>query len=687
VARPVEALAAIPLETRDFEDLGALAAIPLETRRFEDLEGYLFEPMIERVSLAQQDARMLLGGRTVWMVNSTALGGGVSQLLRTLLPYWRGAGIDVRWMVLRGSAEFFRVTKRFHNHLQGQAGDGDVLGLDELTTLDRAAHHHARALAPLLAPGDVVVLNDPQTAAMSVPLARAGAKVIWSCHVGIDNDNEFSEHAWRCLRPRLAGISCFVFSRYTSLPEWLGGAETSILTPGIDPASTKNLPMSDVAARTILQHLGLAAGVSAATASYKCTDGSTTRLAARPTVLDSDGAPDWTRDPVVVSLARWDRIKDPLGILDGFLERVLPVTDAHLLLAGPDANQVADDPEAAGVLAEVRERWRRLPPPARARVHLACLPLSSPEENDAMVNAIQRQAAVVVKKSLQEGFGLGVTEAMWKARPVVASAVGGHLDQVQHLHSGLLVEDPADVGAFGDAIVELLRDPPLAARLGQTTRARARALFLNDRHFMRWVEVLGSALERRACTPRSEGPTAGVPEPASHGAGALELADRDHLTGLWNRRRFEQELDRSRQKGERLALLSIDVDGYNDVIDRHGASAAEGLIRSIAHVLAERLSPNQTLARMGGDEFAAVLRGVTPQHVQCLADELCTAVREQSHATGSSQVHATVSIGGAFFDAGTQTHHEALLAADTALYEAKVAGGDRAILHASSPGP
>jgi len=303
-----------------------------------------------------------------------------------------------------------------------------------------------------------------------------------------------------------------------------------------------------------------------------------------------------------------------------------------------------------------------------------------------MVNAIQRQAAVVVKKSLQEGFGLGVTEAMWKARPVVASAVGGHLDQVQHLHSGLLVEDPADVGAFGDAIVELLREPPLAARLGQTARERARALFLNDRHFMRWVEVLGSALEQRAGATRSEGAAAGVPERASHGAGALDLAVRDHLTGLWNRRRFEQELDRSRQKGERLALLSIDVDAYNDVIDRHGADAAEGLIRSIAHVLAKRLRPNETLARMGGDEFAAVLHGATPQHVQSLADELCTAVREQSHAVGSSRVHATISIGGAFLDAGTQTHHEALLAADTALYEAKVAGGDQAMLHESSRG-
>src|ERR1035441_8554575 len=442
----------------------ALAAIPLETRHFEDLGRYLFEPMIERLSKAEQHAGDVLGGRTVWAVNSTAVGGGVAQIVRTLLPYWRGAGIDVRGVVLRGSAEFFRVTRSLHNQLQGQPGDGGVLGVDELATLDRAAHDHARALASLLAPGDLVVLNDPQTAAMSVPLKRAGANVIWRCHVGIDHGNELSQNAWRCLRPRLAGVDRFVFSRYAFVPGWLDRVLSRLLAPGIAPASTKNRPMSDSAASAILQHLGLAGGVSTAIPRYECTDGSTAMLAARLTILDSDGPPDWSRDPVVVSLARWDRIKDPLGILDGFLERVLAATDAHLLLAGPDANQVTDDPEAAAVLADVRERWRRLPPPARARVHLACLPLTSPEENDAMVNAIQRQAAVVVKKSLQEGFGLGLAEAMWKARPVVASAVGGPLAQVHHLHSGLLVEDPADVAAFGDAIVELLREPPLSAR-------------------------------------------------------------------------------------------------------------------------------------------------------------------------------------------------------------------------------
>ena len=637
--------------------------------------------MVERVRVAQRHAGELLGGRTVWMVNSTALGGGVAQQLRTLLPYWKGAGIDVRWMVLRGSGEFFRVTKRLHNHLQGQPGYGDVLGIEELTTLDRAALDHARALASVVAPGDVVVLNDPQTAAMSQPLQRAGANVIWHCHIGIGH-NEYSANAWRCLRPRLTGVRRFVFSRYTALPEWLGGAETSIVTPAIDPGSTKNLPMPDGAARAILQHLGLAAGVPAAAPRYDCTGGSTATLAGRPTVLDSDGAPDWNRNPVVVSLARWDRIKDPLGVLDGFLERVLPVTGAHLLLAGPDASQVADDPEAEAVLAGVRERWRRLPPRVRARVHVTCLPLTPLEENAAMVNAIQRLAAVVVKKSLQEGFGLGATEAMWKARPVVASAVGGHLEQVQHGLSGLLVEDPADVGAFGDAIVGVLQEPARAARLGQAARERVRALFLNDRHFVRWVEVFGSVLERRAGATRPIGPTAGVPAQPSHGAGApgLDLGDRDALTGLWNRRRFEQELDLARQNADRLALLSIDVDRYNDMIERHGTGAAQGVTRSIAHVLAERLRPNDTLARMGGDEFAAVFHAATPPLIQSLADGLCAAVREQSHATGTSRIPATISIGGAFFDAGTQTHQEALLAVDTALHEAKVAGGDRAIV-------
>ena len=260
---------------------------------------------------------------------------------------------------------------------------------------------------------------------------------------------------------------------------------------------------------------------------------------------------------------------------------------------------------------------------------------------------------------------------------------GGHLEQVQHRHSGLLVADPADVGAFGAAIVELLHEPPLAARLGQAARERVRALFLNDRHFVRWIEVFGSALEPHAGAARPVSLTAGAPAHPPHGAAALGPGDRDALTGLWNRRRFETELDRARQDAERLALLSMDVDRYREVIQRHGKAAAQGLIQAIARVLAERLRPNDTLARMGGDEFAAVIPAATPPLIQSLADGLCTAVREQSHATGTNRIPATISIGAAFFDPGTQTHHEALRAADAALHQAKVAGGDRAIVHQS----
>ncbi len=184
------------------------------------------------------------------------------------------------------------------------------------------------------------------------------------------------------------------------------------------------------------------------------------------------------------------------------------------------------------------------------------------------------------------------------------------------------------------------------------------------------------------------GPRDGPPARASRGGKAVDLADHDDLTRLWNRRRFEDEFDRrvadSRRTGERLALLSIDVDGYRDVIGRHGARAAEGLIQSISQVLAERLGPNKALARMGGDEFAAMIPGATPNLVQSLADDLCTAVREQSHAVGSSQVHATVSMGGTFLDPPTATLDDALVAAEAALYEAKVAGADRAILHEHS---
>ena len=183
-------------------------------------------------------------------------------------------------------------------------------------------------------------------------------------------------------------------------------------------------------------------------------------------------------------------MKDMTGVLTGFAEHVDPALDAHLLLSGPAVTGVADDPEAADVLDECMAVWRSLPHAARSRVHLACTPMADPDEAAAIVNAIQRHAAVVVQKSLAEGFGLTVAEAMWKARPIVASAVGGIVDQIEHGEHGLLVDDPLDLDAFGERVAELLRDRETAERLGERARARAAEEFLGDRHLDQYGALL-----------------------------------------------------------------------------------------------------------------------------------------------------------------------------------------------------
>ena len=205
------------------------------------------------------------------------------------------------------------------------------------------------------------------------------------------------------------------------------------------------------------------------------------------------GVPPFAGAPVVTQVSRWDRLKDPLGVMAAFAEHVAPRTDAHLLLAGPAVDAVTDDPEGAEALAEVRERHDELAPAVRARVHLATLPMEDAEENAAIVNAIQRRSDLIVQKSLVEGFGLTVLEGMWKGRPVVASRVGGLQDQIVHGESGLLV-DPANQEEFGEAVLRVLSDPAFAAELGRTARRRVVGSFLGPRHLTQYVDLFGRLL-------------------------------------------------------------------------------------------------------------------------------------------------------------------------------------------------
>ncbi len=412
-------------------------------------------------------------------------------MLQSLLGYARGASIDARWLVIRGDPAFFRVTKRLHNFLHGDPGDGGVLGEAERQAYRATTDRNAGPLAALIRPRDVVILHDPQTAGLIPPLKATGAVVVWRCHVGAEHANEHITQGWQFLDPFVTSADAYVFSRRAYVPPELRGDHAQVIPPSIDPLSPKNQDLSPEVTRAILHHVGLVVGQSsgAAVPAFRRFDGSPGRVEHHADVLRA-GPPPHLDTPVVVQVSRWDRLKDPLGVMQGFVEHVAGQTTAHLILAGPTVHSVTDDPEGKQVLDEVERAWRKLGHFERSRVHLACLPMGDVEENAAIVNALQRHAAVIVQKSLQEGFGLTVTEAMWKSRPLIASGVGGILEQIADGASGLLLHDPRDLAAFGKLLRQALTDRELAERLGRQARRRVQKHFLVNRHLSQYCCLL-----------------------------------------------------------------------------------------------------------------------------------------------------------------------------------------------------
>ena len=454
--------------------------VPINPRRLEPLIG------VERVEALLEAAsalRTLIGGRRILNVNSTANGGGVAEMLATLLGYGRGLGLESDWLVIGGDHEFFVVTKRIHNGLYGGPGDGGDLGERERAIYERTLAANLAAVLAEVETGDIVVVHDPQPAGLIAPLVARGARVVWRCHVGFDGENEWTERAWGFLRPYLEAANAHVFSRESFAPSWIDRARLRAIPPSIDPFTPKNRTLFRHEVQALLGTAGLITGNGPE---------SDTRVRHRADVVGDGPPPDWAV-PLVVQVSRWDRMKDMPGVLEGFAHHVHSA-DAHLVLAGPAVQGVSDDPEGEAVWEETVAAWRSLSRSDRARVHLACVPMDDPVENAMVINALQRHATVVVQKSLAEGFGLTVAEAMWKTRPVVASAVGGIVDQVIHDETGLLVEDPHDLESFGAAVDRLLRDPANAERMGRNGRRHIEHRFLADRHLLQYAELLTELL-------------------------------------------------------------------------------------------------------------------------------------------------------------------------------------------------
>jgi trehalose synthase len=458
------------------------------------LDPVRLEPVIgvERYDSLRERAeafRVWLGATRVWNVNSTATGGGVAEMLQVLVGYSLGLGLDVRWEVIPGDAAFFVITKRLHNRIHGVPGDTGVLGEAEATHYRAVAEANAWALLGQVRKGDVVILHDPQTAGMAAVLSEAGVHVVWRCHIGADRQNLWTAEAWEFLRPHVEAASAVVFTRSAYVPTELSLARVAVIPPSIDPFSPKNRPLAGDMRRHILRRIGvLGPSGQEPPVPFTRRDGSTGEITRAASVV-SEGSSLDTDLPLVVQVSRWDRLKDMQGVMRGFAANVAEEFAAELALVGPAAEGVTDDPEGAEVWAECLSEWEQLPAAIRRRIRLISLPMQDTDENAVMVNAIQTQATVIVQKSLVEAFGLTVSEGMWKAKAVVASAVGGIIDQVGP-GTGILLDDPGDLDAFGAALRDLLARPDRIEQLGVAAKRHVIDNFIGDVHLLRYAALI-----------------------------------------------------------------------------------------------------------------------------------------------------------------------------------------------------
>ncbi|HWC83428.1 MAG TPA: glycosyltransferase [Pseudonocardiaceae bacterium] len=439
---------------------------------------------------AADRVRERLGGRTVWHINSTDAGGGVAELLSSLVPLARAIGMDTRWLAIDGDAEFFEVAKRLCTRLYGAPGDAGRLGPAELARFREVNADNAAGLGDWIAPGDLVIVHDAQPAGLVDAARSLGATVVWWGHVGRDEPNEHTRDGWAFLRPFVEAADATVFLSAGLVPDW--APHPMVINPSIDPCAAKNLALDADQVTTVLGGIGVLDAADGFPVTTKSPLGGPVRIH-RPAAVVRDGPPPAPDVPMVVQVSRWDELKDMAGVLDAFVATRDPT--AHLTLAGAEVDGVCDDPQATRMFEQCHRRWAELPADLRRRCQLVCLPMADLRENAIMVNALQRHAAVVVQKSLAEGFGLTATEAMWKSRPVLASAVGGLCDQVVDGDSGLLIDDPHDIDATARALRRLLSDRTFAAKLGGNAHRRVAGNFLSDRHLLDWARLFEHATE------------------------------------------------------------------------------------------------------------------------------------------------------------------------------------------------
>ncbi len=466
---------------------------------------------VTELKLEAESVAGRLAGRTTWLVSSTAKGGGVAEMLPTIVSLLRDLGVQVEWVVI-GTTDvaFFELTKRIHNLIHG-VGAPD-LGEPERALFERVNRENADALREVVQPGDIVLVHDPQPLPIAGQLRETGAvTAVWRSHIGLDEENAATRAVWDFLAPYFDAYDGAVFSAPEYIPVRLAGRAT-VIPPGIDPLSPKNRDLSLRQTIEVMCNGGL----------IPCpgpTIGERYLNLAQRVLPDGTWAPASVADsiglltrPIVTQVSRWDRLKGFAPLLEAFarLKRspqesdptTTPLHRRHLdlvrlVLAGPDPSAIQDDPAAREVLDELRTSYRVLPPALQEDVAILLLPMHSLEENALMVNALQRASTIVTQNSLREGFGLTIAEAMWKRVPVLSnSRACGPRQQVRDGLDGRLVADPEDPVELQGALSEMLADPARLDRWGQSAQRRVHEHFLVFDQLRAWGRLISTLVSR-----------------------------------------------------------------------------------------------------------------------------------------------------------------------------------------------
>jgi len=393
----------------------------------EDYRRIVGDEVIEEIYRKAEALR----GRHILHINSTYQGGGVAEMLNSLIPLMNSAGIKVGWRILHGTPDFFTITKKFHHALQG-----DKINL---TKIKKRIYEETNEIFSIYTHilHDAVIIHDPQP----LPLIKFYEKKqpwIWRCHVELSNpDPEVLDF----LMEYISGYDLVILSsekyRIKNLP-----VEQRVVYPAIDPLSPKNKEIPESVVLKYLKKFGIR-----------------------------------TDKPLITQVARFDKWKDPLGVIDVF-KIVKKEVDCRLVLCG---SQATDDPESHRIFHKVMLKARDLI--KNEDVILITT------ENHILVNSLQRSSAVIIQKSIREGFGLAVTEALWKGKPVVGSNVGGIPIQIKDGVNGFLVE-PHDTEKFAEKIIKILQDPELAKKMGERGREMVREKFLITRLILDHLDIL-----------------------------------------------------------------------------------------------------------------------------------------------------------------------------------------------------